>query len=104
MLTTLFWQEAGSSEERISEVKKALALRFNVKDMGELHYFLGIKIVQDQRSGDVWLGQQVYTDSIIESFGMKNGNQSTHQLISEQSSFINLRILTQSIKDSISQL
>ena len=64
---------AGSSDKHISEVKKSLASRFNVKDMGELHYFLGIKIVQDQRSGDLWVGQQVYTDSILESFGMENG-------------------------------
>lgn len=31
----------GKSEQRISEVKDALASRFEVKDMGELHYLSG---------------------------------------------------------------
>ena len=45
---------AGKSDKRTAEVKEDLAKQFQVKDMGELHYFLGVKIIQ---SGEVWIGQ-----------------------------------------------
>ena len=38
---------AGKSEKWISEVKLALAKTFEVKDLGELNHFLGVKIVQN---------------------------------------------------------
>ena len=28
--------------------------------MGKLHYFLGVKIVQDFDAGTIWLGQPAY--------------------------------------------
>lgn len=62
---------AGKSDERMIEVKRALSERFDVKDMGELHYFLGVNINQNQ-DGDVWIGQPVYTQTILEKFGMNN--------------------------------
>ena len=52
---------AGRSKQQINEVKLALAENFNVKDFGELSYFLGVKIVQDCRAGTVWIGQPQYT-------------------------------------------
>ena len=33
---------AGNSEEQVKEFKRALGDRFDVKDLGKLHYFLGI--------------------------------------------------------------
>ena len=33
---------AGRSDRKLSEVKNALAARFDVKDLGSLHYFLGV--------------------------------------------------------------
>ena len=36
---------AGKSDKRMKEVKEALAKQFEVKDMGGLHYFLGVSIV-----------------------------------------------------------
>lgn len=41
-------------DERMVEVKCALAMQFDVKDMGELHHFLGMKVIQDQKKGSVW--------------------------------------------------
>ena len=60
---------AGKSDRKMSEVKNALASRFDVKDMGELHYFLGVKIIQD---GKVWIGQPAYAESILQKFSMEN--------------------------------
>ena len=33
---------AGKSIERMNEVKSALSAQFDVKDLGDLHYFLGV--------------------------------------------------------------
>ena len=61
---------AGKFDQRISSFKRALSERFKVKDMGELHHFLGVKVVQDHNTGNVWIGQEVYTENILRHFGM----------------------------------
>ena len=63
---------AGKSDRRITKVKKELASRFNVKDMGELQYFLGVNVIQDLEDGTVWIGQPSYTESILKHCGMIN--------------------------------
>ena len=42
------------------EIKEALAKQFEVKDMGELHYFLGVNVVQNQKAGSIWIGQPAF--------------------------------------------
>ena len=44
---------ATKSDKRIGEVKKALGDKFEVKDMGEPHHFLGTKVLQNKQNGDV---------------------------------------------------
>ena len=39
---------AGRNDFRIKEVKDALSRKFDIKDMGKLHYFLGMTVVQDE--------------------------------------------------------
>lgn len=63
---------AGKSDERMTQVKEALAKQFKMKDMGELHHFLGVKIIQQPEAGRVWIGQPAYTRSVLEKFGMEN--------------------------------
>ena len=45
---------AGRTDERIAEVKAAIANRFDVNDMGNLHYFLGVKVIQDLEAGTIY--------------------------------------------------
>ena len=56
---------AGKRNKRISEVKLALVKRFDAKDLGELNYFLGAKIVQNHRAGTIWIGQPTYTEGVL---------------------------------------
>ena len=63
---------AGKSDEKINEVKQALSELFQMKDMGELHYFLGVKVIQKPELKEVWIGQEAYTKSVLERFGMDN--------------------------------
>ena len=64
---------AGKSIERLNTVKQALSQQFQVKDMGELHYFLGVKVVQGQKAGSVWIGQQSHNEDILRKFQVWNG-------------------------------
>ena len=63
---------AAVTDEKISEVKSAITERFDVKDMRELSYFLGIKVVQDCKANSIWIGQPNYIESLISSFDMSN--------------------------------
>lgn len=60
---------AGRSDERI---KDAIAKRFEIKDMGQLHYFLGMTVIQNERHNSVWIGQPTYTEKILKKFGMQD--------------------------------
>ena len=61
-----------SKSEEVEDFKRALGERFDVKDLGRLHHFLGMKIIQDDSSGDVWIGQPAYTERVLDKFGMKD--------------------------------
>ena len=63
---------AGRSNKQINEVKLALAENFNVKDLGELSYFLGVKVVQNCKAGTIWIGQPIYTEGILKKYGMEH--------------------------------
>ena len=41
-----------------------------MKDMGELEYFLGVKVVQDIPGGTIWMGQPSYTETVLREFSM----------------------------------
>ena len=63
---------AGQNLERIRKVKKSLSREFDIKDMGKLHYFLGMQVVQDQKTGDVWIGQPNYTENLLRKHHMQD--------------------------------
>ena len=56
---------ACTDDEKISKVKKEIAKKFDVKDMRNLTYFLGIKVVHNLKAGTIWMGQPCYTESIL---------------------------------------
>ena len=35
-----------------------------MKDLGLLHYFLGVKVVQNSSTGEIWIGQPAYTEKL----------------------------------------
>lgn len=60
---------AYKSGERLKEFKQGLCKKFDVKDLGRLHYFLGMKVIQDELSDNVWIGQSAY---VCKVFGMQD--------------------------------
>ena len=61
---------AGENSERIEQVKTSLSEKFDVKDLGELHYFLGVQVVQDHKRGTVWMGQPTFTEFVLQKYNM----------------------------------
>ena len=66
-------------------------MRFEVKVTGLLHYFLGLKIVQNQAKGSVWIGQPTYTVTLLERFEMENA-KSVKTPVSSGSQLVKTRV------------
>ena len=49
---------------RMEKVKRALCGCLDMKDLGELHYFLGVRMIQNHEKGSIWIGQQVYFENL----------------------------------------
>ena len=61
---------AAKSDKRIGDVKKALGSKFEVKDMGEPHNFLGTKVLPNKQNGDIWIGQPAEIQKALHTFSM----------------------------------
>ena len=51
-------------------VKEQLRKRFEMKDLGELDYFLGIRVIRDRSNRRIHISQSGYVNSVLERFGM----------------------------------
>jgi hypothetical protein len=58
-----------SDEQLIHSCKEDLAKEFEMKDMGLIHYFLGLEIWQ--RDGELFVSQGKYTREILSKFYME---------------------------------
>ena len=76
-------------------MKRSLAEKFDIKDLGKLHHFLRMKIVQNEATGKVWVGQQAYTENLLKKFGMEDAKQVATPVDTSmklQKSFIHYRL------------
>jgi hypothetical protein len=55
-------------EEIIAWCKRELTSKFEMKDLGLMHYFLGLEVWQ--RQGEIFLEQGNYTVDVLKRFGM----------------------------------
>jgi len=60
------------NDEIIQKTKLELSKRFQMKDMGPLHYTLGITCIQDQSNGKIGLMQGIYIDKLIDRYGLND--------------------------------
>ena len=54
------------------EVKQFLSKHFDMKDMGDASYVIGIKIFRDKHNGILGLSQKTYINRVLEIFRMKD--------------------------------
>ena len=65
---------ASNHVESICEVKDFLKSQFEMKDLGETSYVLGIQIIRDRKSRILQLSQEQYIDKILIRFYIDSSN------------------------------
>jgi hypothetical protein len=80
------------SESRIDECKCALASEFEMKDLGMMHYFLGLEVWQ--RNDEIFLSQGKYTLEILKKFRIIDCKSMPTSIV------MNLRMLNETTYDS----
>ena len=65
----------------LHEVKQFLSKNFDMKDMGEASYVIGIKIHRDRFQGILGLSQETYINKVLERFRMKDCSPSVSPIV-----------------------
>ena len=65
----------GNDFEMLLKVKIQLATQFQMKDLGEAQYVLGIKIIRDRKNKIIALSQENYIDSILSKYNMQDSKK-----------------------------
>lgn len=63
---------AAKTDDQLQDVKRALSEKFEIKDMGKLHYFLGMSVEQDEDCTSVWIGKPAYTQNLLTKYSMQD--------------------------------
>jgi hypothetical protein len=64
----------GKNVSNIGGIKQQLRDKFEMKDLGELQYFLGMKVQRDRTQKLLHIDQAGYTNSVVERFNMQNSS------------------------------
>ncbi|XP_014503083.1 uncharacterized protein LOC106763399 [Vigna radiata var. radiata] len=75
---------AGNSMDEINSIKDLLHKRFRIKDLGELKYFLGLKVARSKKG--IHLCQRKYALDILEETGMQGCKPSSTPFLKDISS------------------
>ena len=67
----------------MNEVKQFLSKHFDMKDMGDVSYVIGIKIFRDIHNGILGLSQETYINRVLERFRMKDCSPSVAPIVKE---------------------
>jgi len=67
-------------EHLIAQTKRELSAKFEMKDLGLMHYFLGLEVWQ--RPGEIFLSQGKYAIDVLRRFGMMDCKSMTTPMIS----------------------
>ena len=81
---------AGSSR-LIKDCKENLATEFNMKDLGQMHYFLGLVVWQQK--GEIFLGQGRYTTEILKRFLMEDSRPMMTPMITNWKKLTRLKMM-----------
>ena len=63
--------------EAMKKTKESLAARFKMKNLGKLHYCLGISIQHDEEKWCLWMDQRQYIQSLLKRYGLSQAKMAT---------------------------
>ena len=72
----------GKDMPSINALKEQLNEEYEMKDLGELKYFLGIQVHRDRERKIIHIGQSGYNRTILERYGMENSKPASTPLSS----------------------
>ena len=72
---------AANDDGMLHEVKQFLSENYEMKDMGETSYLIGIKIHKDRHRGILGMSQEVYINKVLENFRMKDSSPSMAPIV-----------------------
>ena len=72
---------ATNDKSLLYEVKQFLSKNFDMKDMGETSYVIGIKIHRERARRILGLSQETYLNKVLERFNMKNCSSSVAPIL-----------------------
>ena len=65
----------GNNVGMLSTIKVWLANTFDMKDLGETSYILGIKLFRDRNQRIIGLSQAAYIEKVLSRFSMDNSKK-----------------------------
>ena len=65
--------------ESIQQDKEALKAHYQMSDLGEIAWILGMHVTHDRQAGLITLLQGKYVEDVLERFGKSSVHPSTHQ-------------------------
>ena len=74
---------ACSDVSLLLETKKFLSLKFDMKDLGEASFVLGIEFHQDRRKGVLGLSQKAYIEKVLKKFSMHKCSPSSAPIVKD---------------------
>ncbi|CAM9874241.1 unnamed protein product [Choristocarpus tenellus] len=66
----------GSNANLINTTKRILQQQFEMEDLGQSEWIMGIRVVRDLTKHEIILTQELYVRSLLDRFGMANCNSS----------------------------
>jgi hypothetical protein len=72
---------ASSDTSLLLETKRFLSSNFDMKDLGEASFVLGIEIHRDRRKGVLGLSQKAYIEKVLKKFSMHACNPTPAPII-----------------------
>lgn len=61
----------------LNQIKSGLTATFEMKDLGDANYILGIRIVQDEEDGSISICQDEYIKQVVKRFGFEEAKPTT---------------------------
>lgn len=68
---------ASNSTDEIEDLKSKLKTEFEMEDLGDLKYFLGISVERNKECGTLKLDQKGYIQKLLTAFSMEDSNDAT---------------------------
>jgi hypothetical protein len=62
-----------ASHKRMAQIKASLCETYEMRDMGEISWFLKIRVLQDCKQKKLWLIQDTYMDNLASKFNLTYG-------------------------------